>query len=51
MFLDSIFGIDILGDGDPDFLDDAVIMDMIEGDEEEDATIPDILEDGEDEFI
>ncbi len=34
MFLDSLFGIDILGDGDPDALDDAILMEMIETDEE-----------------
>ncbi len=47
MFWDSLFGIDIFGDGDPDFLDDAVIMDMIEEDEEEEVIIPAILEDEE----
>ena len=30
---DSIFGIDILGIGDPDRLDDAVILEMLEEDE------------------
>ena len=30
---DSIFGIDILGIGDPDMLDDAVILGMLEEDE------------------
>ena len=29
---DSIFGIDILGIGDPDMLDDAVILGMLEED-------------------
>lgn len=50
MFLDSLFGIDVFGDGDPDFLDDAVIMDMIEEDEEEDVIIPAILEDEEEDL-
>lgn len=30
---DSIFGIDILGSGEPDMLDDAVILGMLEEDE------------------
>ncbi len=46
--LDSIFGIDILGDGKPDYLDDAVIMGMIEEqEEEENVIIPAVLEDEE----
>ena len=32
-FFDSIFGIDILGSGEPDMLDDAVILGMLEEDE------------------
>ncbi len=50
MSWDSIFGFDVFGDGDPDFLDDAVIMDMIEEDEEEDVIIPAILEDEEEDL-
>ncbi len=46
----TLFGIDIFGDGDPDFLDDAVVMDMIEEDEEEAVIIPAILEDEEDDL-
>lgn len=33
MFLDSIFGIDITGDGEADFLDDAIIFNEIEAEE------------------
>lgn len=47
MLLDSFFGIDVFGEGNPDFLDDAVIMDMIEEDEEEEVIIPAILEEEE----
>lgn len=32
-FFDSIFGIDIFGDGKPGMLDDAVILGMLEEDE------------------
>ena len=32
-FFDSIFGIDVLGDGKPDTIDDLVILDMLEADE------------------
>ena len=32
-FFDSIFGIDIFGDGKPDMLDDAIILGALEEDE------------------
>ena len=32
-FFDSIFGIDVFGDGKPDVIDDLVILDMLEEDE------------------
>lgn len=32
---DSIFGIDITGDGKADFLDDLIMMDILEEDEDE----------------
>lgn len=32
-FFDSIFGIDVFGDGKPGMLDDAVILGMLEEDE------------------
>ena len=31
-FFDSIFGIDVLGDGKPDIVDDLVMLDMLEAD-------------------
>ncbi len=43
----SLFGIDVFGDGDPYFLADAAVMDMIAEDEEEDMIISAILEDEE----
>ncbi len=42
----SIFGIDIFGDGDPDIMDDAVILAALEEEEEEWSEEDDIISSG-----
>lgn len=47
---DSIFGIDILGSGEPDMLDDAVILAVLEEDESMEYRVDEELDD-EDEAV
>ena len=42
---DSLFGLDITGDGKADMLDDMLLMDLMEDDEEPDEYDDDGLED------